>query len=129
MKKILTLILAVILCIFVFAGCTSQKSTKTVEVAFVNQISDSLLEDELSLPDASPAGEYFRQLGNKNELVIKGVDDGYITSVDETENGDTYAWMFYINGELSDVGIKDYVPADGDRLELVYLDWTQLSFE
>ncbi len=129
MKKNLALIFAVVLCFFVFAGCSPQESSKTVEVAFVNQISDSKLEDELSLPDASPAGEYFRQLGNKNELVIKGVDDGYITSVDGTENGDTYAWMFYINGELSDVGVKDYIPADGDKLELVYLDWTQLSFE
>ncbi len=129
MKKTVSLILTFILCVTFFAGCTPQESTKTVGVAFVNQIDNVTVEDKLSLPDASAAGEYFRQLGNKNDLVIKGVDDGYITSVGNSENGDTYAWMFYINGELSDVGIKDYVPANGDKLELIYLDWTQLSFE
>lgn len=128
-KRTVSLILASILCIFVFAGCASQQSTKIVEVFFVNQIDNTTVTGSLSLPDASAAGEYFRQLGNNNDIVIKGVDDGYITSVGDCENGDTYAWMFYINGELSDVGIKDYVPEDGDKLELIYLDWTQLSFE
>ncbi len=129
MKRIISFIIVSVLFVFAFASCASQESTKTVDVALINQLDDITFEDKLSLPDASTAGEYFRQLGNKNDLVIKGIDDGYITSVAGTENGDTYAWMFYINGELSDVGIKDYVPSDRDKLELVYLDWTQLTFE
>ena len=129
MKRTVSIALAAIFIVFAFAGCTSQESAKSVNVSFVNQIDGTAIEDTLSLPDACSAGEYFRQLANKNDMVIKGVDDGYITAVGECSTGDTFAWMFYINGALSEVGVGDYVPADGDKLELIYLDWTELSFE
>ncbi|MBE6571903.1 MAG: DUF4430 domain-containing protein [Ruminococcaceae bacterium] len=129
MKRIVSLLFISVICLFAFAACASQESTKNVEVFIINQIDNETLSETLSLPDASAAGEYFRQLCNKNDLAIEGIDEGYVTLVGELENGDTNAWMFYVNGELCDVGVKDYVPADGDKIELIYLDWTQLSFE
>ena len=129
MKRVIAILLASVVCIFAFAACASQESTKNVEVFIINQIDDETLSDTLSLPDASAAGEYFRQLCNKNDFEIVGIDEGYVTRVEGLENNDTNAWMFYVNGELCDVGVKDYVPADGDKIELIYLDWTQISFE
>ena len=78
------------------------------------------------LPVKAAAGEYFRQLCNRNDVVIKGVDEGFITSVNEIKNDGDYAWMFYINGEISEVGVKDYIPEAGDKLELKYLNWVDL---
>ena len=127
MKKIVCLFLACISAVFAFSGC-STTATKNVEVAIVNQIDDTTISGTLSLPDAADSGEYFRQLANKNDLVLKGVDEGYIHTVADITNSDTYAWMFYINGAISEVGVDDYIPADGDKLELIYLDWTTLTY-
>jgi len=78
------------------------------------------------LPVKADAGEYFRQLCNRNDVIIKGVDEGFITSVNSIKNDGDYAWMFYINGEISDVGVADYIPQAGDIIELKYLNWVEL---
>ena len=129
MKRIICFCLISVICLFAFIGCAVKNSGKNVEVAIVNQIDGTTISETLSLPDSSPAGEYIRQLCNKKDIVTKGVDEGYIYAVGENENSDIYAWMFYVNGTLSEVGVNDYIPADGDKIELIYLDWTQLSFE
>ena len=129
MKKLSLIFLACLLMLFSFAGCTAGKATKNIEVCLVNQLDGTTVSATLSLPDASMAGEYFRQLANKNDILLKGVDEGYVHTVGDTANSDTYAWMFYVNGALSSGGINDYNPADGDKIDLIYLDWTQLSFE
>lgn len=89
--------------------------------------SDSFNETAvLTLPDNCDSGEYFRQLCNKKDVVIKGVDDGYVTSINDISSEGDFAWMFFINGELSDVGIGDYIPQSGDVISLEYVDWTKI---
>ncbi len=86
---------------------------------------DISLYEAIYLPEGCDCGEYFRQLCNDNDIVIKGVDDGYVTEIDGVASEGDYAWMFFINGELSEVGIDDYVPAQDDSISLEYVNWTE----
>ena len=90
---------------------------------------DLYLSDEIEY-NGGTAGNYFRALCNKNDVLIKGVDDGYITEISEYKNNDTNAWMFYCekDGEfiLSPVGVLEVVPSPGETIVLSYIDWTKL---
>ena len=131
MKRFSLIVLSFILCLSVvaFTSCASQESTKSVTVEITDTVNNTAVSGELSLPDNCTAGEHFRQLCNQNDIAVQGVDEGYITSVGDVKTEGNYAWMFYINGELSEGGISDYNPQDTDTISLTYLDWTQISFE
>ncbi len=86
------------------------------------------------IPTASAAlneGSYvYNLIKNVFESVgaeADGLSRGYIKSV--TYKGETHTqfdegknsgWLFYVNGNLPNVGISDYKLSDGDRVELVY---------
>ena len=138
MKRFLALLLTIILGVLCFSACSDKTDKKTltadseeknVTVKIEDTINKTLIEGELSLPENCKAGEYLRQLCNEKDVTVTGVDEGYITAVGDVKTDGNYAWMFYINGELSDGGINDYAPKAGDTISLVYLDWTTISFE
>ncbi len=87
---------------------------------------DFYRSDTLDLVDGQNAGEYFLTVCKGLDIPCVGVDSGYITQIDEYVNDDVNAWLFYVNGELSDVGIKEVIPTDGDDIVLSYVDWTEV---
>ena len=90
---------------------------------------DLYLSDEIEY-NGGTARNYFRTVCSENDVLIKGVDDGYITEISEYKNNDTNAWMFYCekDGEfiLSPVGVLEVVPSPGETVVLSYIDWTKL---
>lgn len=133
LKRLCALTLAVFmltLCLPTLSACSNAQ--KNVQVTIVDEVSDTALIDlsgKVKVPENANAGECIRQLLNQNDTPAVGIDDGYITEVGTLQNGDTYAWMFYVNGELSDVGISDCIPTSDDEIRLVYVDWTALFAE
>ncbi len=130
MKRITAFILILTTMIFIFTSC-GQK-TKNVSVIIADEISTENAIDisgSVSVPENANAGECIRQLCNLNDIEIVGVDEGFITSVGGVENEGDYAWMFYVNGELSDVGVSGYTPEPDDEIKLVYIDWSGLFSE
>lgn len=104
-------------------GDTDKTYAIPVTISDGNNIS---LYEAIYLPEGCDCGEYFRQLCNDNDIVIKGIDDGYVTEIDGVASEGDYAWMFFINGELSEVGIDDYVPVQDDSISLEYVNWTEI---
>lgn len=128
--------LSLLFCVF---GCQKAQSGKepirvvvTVGAFEDGKSADSydfFLSDEIEY-NGGTAGNYFRALCNKNDVLIKGVDDGYITEISEYKNNDTNAWMFYCEKDgsfiLSPVGVLEVVPSPGETIVLSYIDWTKL---
>lgn len=85
--------------------------------------------DTLDIVDGKNAGYYFRTICNAMDIECVGVDSGYITQIGDYVGNDTDAWLFYVNGELSDVGIAEVIPSNGDDIVLSYTDWTKAFAE
>lgn len=135
MKKILktTSAIAVIcLSLLILISCNNTDAQKKVKVTIEDRIAEEnafSISDEIEIPENANSGECFRQLCNKNDTEIIGVDEGYITSVNKIESEGDYAWMFFVNGELAEKSVKDIVPSDGDKITLAYVNWTELFDE
>ncbi len=123
MKRTIICVSLLLISVLLLISCSSPSKTVTVRLNVDNGV---MIEDSITLPDTSSAAEFIRQLCNKNDIEIIGVDEGFITKVGEWENNDTYAWMFYINDELAEVGTDDYIPSSDDVIALSYVDWTTL---
>ena len=131
MKKIALLLAFVI--ILTVTSCVSGNK-KTVTVTVIDDISVTQdgqnkieLTGEVQVPVESSAGECIRRLCNLNEVTVIGIDDGFVTEVADIKNEGNFAWMFYINGSLSETeGISDYIPEDGDEIELRYIDFSDI---
>lgn len=121
------------LSLFVLFSCSSNSdSQKKVTVIIEDKVAAEnalSVSGEIDIPKEASAGECFRQLCNKNDFEIAGVDEGYITSVNKIASDGDYAWMFYVNGELADKGVGEIVPDDGDEITLVYVNWKELFDE
>ena len=126
MKKFSLLPLILIL-VFVLTSCNSKTKSINVEISCDSEAFS--VSGSVELPDTANSAECFRQLCNINDIVIEGVDDGFITSVNGIENEGNYAWIFYINNELAETGTKNHVPEDGTLVSLKCIDWTQLFTE
>ena len=50
--------------------------------------------------------------------------DGYVSAIDNVYAGDcgnVSGWMFFVNGELSEVGAREYTPKEGDEILFRYV--------
>ena len=133
MKKIIAVSLVLATVALMLISCASGNK-KNVTVTVIDEISVSEdgnnkvdISGDVQVPEEADAAECIRSLCNTNGIVVEGVDNGFITKVADVENAGNYAWMFYINGELSeDKGISDYIPEQGDKIELRYVDFTEI---
>lgn len=134
--RILSVILTAVM-LFALIGCKQKNETSSETVSVLITVGayeagktaedyDFYLSGTPEYRENQTAGNYFRALCNENNVEIKGVDDGYITEINGFENGDTFAWMFYVNGVLAEKGVKDIHPSANDEIVLSYVDWTEL---
>lgn len=148
-KKKLTALLLCVICLFSCTGCYTQFGVSKIQPNNDDDNGDAgnvnvwivvgeyevgkdedeyalCYSDTLELKVGRHAGEYFRTVCNAMDIDCVGVDNGYITQIGDYVNDDVNAWLFYVNGELSEVGIKDMIPTDGDDIVLSYVDWTEV---
>ncbi len=89
--------------------------------------------ENYNIKKGSTVYHLIKEIAEAKGIETAGLEKGYIKSMTyngetlgEFTNGDASGWLYYVNGELPDVGICDYVLKDGDTLKLLYTaDYTK----
>lgn len=114
-----------------FTGCgnqstTEQKDTTTTQQTESNNpettdveisIKDTVNDKEIIKEDAKIDENSLKDYLEKNHKAV--FKDGMMTELDgisQDESKNQY-WMYYVNDQMAEVGIGDYVPKDGDKIE------------
>lgn len=114
-----------------FTGCgnqstTEQKDTTTTQQTEANNpettdveisIKDTVNDKEILTEDAKIDENGLKDYLEKNHKAV--FEDGMMTELDgisQDESKNQY-WMYYVNDQMAEVGIGDYVPKDGDKIE------------
>ncbi|WP_296143255.1 DUF4430 domain-containing protein [uncultured Anaerococcus sp.] len=87
--------------------------TTNVEIIFYDKVNDKEILKENADLDKDGLQSY---LENNHKAKF---EDGMMTELEgisQDANKNQY-WMYYVNDEMADVGIGDYVPKDGDKIE------------
>lgn len=82
-----------------------------------------IFQNDVSCADGRNAYEIIIELLQKEKLHYEA-SDGYIKSIGNIYEGDCgkySGWMFYVNGEIAEVGASDYVVKAGDEIEFKYI--------
>lgn len=80
-------------------------------------INDKVNDKEILTEDAKINKEGLKPYLEKNHQAK--FEDGMMTELEgiSQDKDEGYYWMYYVNGEMADVGIEDYVPKAGDKIE------------
>lgn len=109
----------------------SEDDGITVEVS-IKAISEYWLKNKsVTIEEDSTVYDAFMEAIDDTGIEQEGAKNGYIESMTydgetlgEFDEGDNSGWLYKVNGELPDIGIKDYELEDGDKILLYYTqDW------
>lgn len=121
------LLLITLLTVVSCSAGTNKNVTVNIEVdAEVFPNSDFNYNEVILIDERANAAACFASLLGKNGIEAEGISEGFITKIGEFSLEGNYSWMFYVNGELAEVGVTDYTPSEGDSITLLYTDWTKL---
>lgn len=103
---------------------TVKVSIKAIDEYWMKNKSVSI-EEDFTVYDA------FLEALEDSDIEQEGAKNGYIESMtkdgvtlSEFDEGDNSGWLYKVNDELPDVGIKDYELEDGDKILFYYTqDW------
>lgn len=114
-----------------FTGCgnqstTGQKDTTTTQQTEANNpettdveisIKDTVNDKEILIEDAKIDENGLKDYLEKNHKAV--FEDGMMTELEgiKQDEKESQYWMYYVNDEMADVGIGDYVPKAGDEIE------------
>lgn len=144
MKKIYTVLMAFLLALFVLSGCaateqsteeqstqTEENQTSTEQTSEEEQASESEQEEavtitisennqeEIVAEEEVPVeeGEILYDVMEEN-FDIEATEEGFITSIEgvSQNEGEGKYWMYYVNGEMAEVGAQDYKLEPGDEV-------------
>ena len=87
---------------------------------------------DCEIKSGSAVYHLLKDVAAQNGITVEGLNKGYVKSMtyknetlSEYGNGQNSGWLYYVNGELPQVGINDYVLKDGDKVEFRYtVDYT-----
>ena len=133
---------------FLFVGCNkplvnheariSESETETLEtnnISVVLKINNDQFEKETNhvILKGKTVFEFMKDLAYKEEInfIYKESNVGvFVKSINGVENNvknNTY-WMFYVNDEMSNVGVGGYVLLEGDVVSWKYIDVEGVGF-
>lgn len=78
--------------------------------------------DVAVLGDDANAMEVLDWFFEENDIAFEH-DNGLITTVADLAGDQNEGWMIYLNDEMAEVGAEELIPADGDAIELRYVDY------
>lgn len=126
--RLTKIVFSLILFIGILAGCatdddTAKNGTEPIEVDIII----SLENGEEILEEATievESGSVLLDVLEEN-FDVKIADGGYVEAINDiqAEDGQTYSWMYTVNGEHSMVGAGDYVVENGDLIEFDFHSW------
>lgn len=112
---------------------STDKNKITVTVSVDADSDDWMEEKSVTVDEESTVYDAFIEALKGSGITQKGASSGYIESMTkdgetlgEFERGEKSGWLYKVNGDLPDVGIKDYELEDGDDILFYYTeDWTE----
>ena len=119
--KIYSWVVVIILLSIVLAGCSNtrtdvNKMSVTVTIATVQEV---LLSEIISINEGSTADKAIVAACQSKKLAYT-LKDGMFDYFGTIASTQTDGWLFYINGELADIGAAQYIIKAGDALEFKY---------
>ncbi len=146
MKRLIALLLVAVVIISA-TSCNDTSSDESISVKLVvsyNEVIDNLESEDYAISDdkidiipengviyeattsCNDGKNAFDLLIDclKSEKIHYEASDGYIKAIGNIYEGDCgeySGWMFYINGELAEVGSTDYIVANDDAIEFKYV--------
>lgn len=126
MKRIIAILMAILMCCFVFAGCnsdaeTTEQTLKNITIEVIDSKEDS------TVYEVSTDAQYLRQAMEDAEgLEFSGTEGPYGMMI-EVINGEQAIyekngayWSFYVNYEYCMNGIDAQEVNDQDAFQIVY---------
>ncbi len=147
MKRIISLLLAVITVVSITACNSTTEKNKGIFVKLVvncKEVIENLENDTYAISDekaeiipengviyeavsncedGKSAYDFLVECLQKEKIHYEGAD-GYIKAIGNIYEGDCgkySGWMFYINGEIAEVGSSDYIVKENDEIEFKYV--------
>ena len=137
MKKILAKILSAITVLTILSLFTVTADTqKTMDISLrIEGISQCHYYKEISVPydEKLTVADVLKFADNQSDsLTISGINDGYISSVNDDTSGKLggwSGWMYTVNDVSPTVGISDFILNDKDVILLYYSDQFNEGFQ
>ncbi|MBE7027156.1 MAG: DUF4430 domain-containing protein [Ruminococcaceae bacterium] len=125
MKKILafTLIIAIVVCI---GGCTGEKTSINVSVKISEDY--DIVNTSFVLAAKEPVASDAIIRACQDEKIAYTLTDGLFDGFGGLKSTKTDGWLFYVNGQLAQMGAKDTPIKDGDVIEFRYENY-ESAFE
>ncbi|MEZ4357852.1 MAG: DUF4430 domain-containing protein [Eubacteriales bacterium] len=143
MKRILSLLVAMVLVAAIFAGCSSSSTqtsdenllscTITIDATTASEAGYEgagdgvmLAETTVNFSEGETAYDVLSDVAQQNDFpVVKADASGfvYITGINSLSEGDigSYSgWMYSVNGEYVQVSCSEYEVQEGDALVFIY---------
>ena len=131
-------VIAVIFTALCFASCKNKQAGDLSAALTIDctRVADRL-DEEIAPKDGYILKDYvvnfsegdtlirvFEDAVKENKLQYEN-NDSYISGISNIYAGDfgeLSGWLYYVNGEIPDVGANDYILDDGDEIAFVYFD-------
>ena len=106
-----------------------SESAKNIKVSIeINGLNGNWISvSDTEIKSGSAVYHLLKSVAEKNDITVDGLNKGYVKSMTyknetlaEFSKGQNSGWLYYVNGELPQVGINDYILKDGDKVEFKY---------
>lgn len=106
-----------------------SESAKNIKVSIeINGLNGNWISvSDTEIKSGSAVYHLLKSVAEKNDIIVDGLNKGYVKSMTyknetlaEFSKGQNSGWLYYVNGELPQVGINDYILKDGDKVEFKY---------
>ena len=106
-----------------------SESAKNIKVSIeINGLNGNWISvSNTEIKSGSAVYHLLKSAAEKNDIIVDGLNKGYVKSMTyknetlaEFSKGQNSGWLYYVNGELPQVGINDYILKDGDKVEFKY---------
>lgn len=137
-KVVCLILVAIIMIGTVLAGCSDKPRTNNTEqvqdqkeIVLTNVDVKVIGPDGDVLADTTVSGQFktadeaLNECFNKNAIMCDGLYEGFITSVADIENTDTDGWILYVNGKVSDKGVKETKVKEGTVISLEWKNYDE----
>lgn len=109
---------------------SAENITVNVEIKALDK---TWINSTAEIKEGSTVYHLLKNTAAKNDITTDGIEKGYIKAMTykgetlaEFDKGEASGWLYYVNDELPNVGIIDYVLNDGDTVRFVYTaDYTK----
>ncbi len=126
MKKFTSVFLAVIILVFAFSGCTGQKEKQLFgTVAIIGPDGEMILDTELYVnAENATAADAVKEACSQVRLTYT-YENGMFDDFGGVASGEEDGWLFYNEGELSDVGAGQCEIKNAFEIEFRYENYNE----